>query len=412
MKRRQRWILLALIVAVALGTGTYVAWPILFPPPLPAVDLTGVDREIALAIAEARQAVYLHPDSAETYGKLGMVLLVHGFDQAAEVCLEQAQRRDPNDPRWPYHRATAVRHQLSRACALMEQAAERAGDDPPSVRLRLGELYLESGQLQQAKEQFQRILERIPGQPRARLGLARVALEEDRPAEGLRLLEGLQRQSAARLRTALYQRLGDHANAEKAQAMAETLPADLPWPDPFLEELAQLRAGKRHRLQQLQELEQQGKRAEALALGRRIEKIHPDVYWLVEARIYRDRGLREEAIRCYRRVLQLDPDSLDARLELVEIYRAAGQLAEARTELQQLLEREPGHGPARLALGQCEWSLGNRSAAVEHLRRALACMPLSIQAHEELARMLTESGQAEEAARLRRQAERLRTNRP
>src|SRR5438045_4087886 len=77
-------------------------------PTPPLVDLTGVDPAVQRAVTAARAAVLEHPDSAEAWGKLGMVLIGHGLPvEASNACLAEAERLDPRQPRWPYLQATS-----------------------------------------------------------------------------------------------------------------------------------------------------------------------------------------------------------------------------------------------------------------------------------------------------------------
>src|SRR5205814_4479785 len=105
---------------------------------------------------------------------------------------------------------------------------------------------------------------------------------------------------------------------------------------------------------------------------------------LVEARIQRDRGNAEQAMRAYHRTIELDAGSIEARFELAELLEKAGRFKEAVFELGLLLEREPSHGPALHLLGSSEWRRGEHHKAEAALRRAAAVMPRNASARRDL----------------------------
>ena len=92
------------LVAVALVGGAYLYF-IRGKVRPPEVDLAGIDPAIKKAIEEARSKVIAEPDSAQAWGRLGMVLITHDFRLPAAFCLEQAERLDPAEVRWPYFQA-------------------------------------------------------------------------------------------------------------------------------------------------------------------------------------------------------------------------------------------------------------------------------------------------------------------
>src|SRR5207302_11227917 len=71
----------------------------------PVVDLQGVEPRVAAAIEEARASVNHSPASAESWGRLGMVLLAHQFWEEARRCFVEAERLNRAEPRWPYFQA-------------------------------------------------------------------------------------------------------------------------------------------------------------------------------------------------------------------------------------------------------------------------------------------------------------------
>ena len=68
------------------------------------VDLALVSEPRLLQAAEAAQkAVADAPDKADTWGDLGNVYLVHGWEAEAARCYQRAVKLDPTEFRWFYY---------------------------------------------------------------------------------------------------------------------------------------------------------------------------------------------------------------------------------------------------------------------------------------------------------------------
>ena len=168
----RRRLLVAVIVVAVLAIG---GWYIFRPTPAapPAVDLSHADSEVAAAVQNAIDGVKSDPRDAATWGKLGMVLRAHDFAAESVQALREAERLDPTDPRWPYLQGlTLLLAQPNEGIACLKRAAERSPSNRPEPRLRLAEVLLEQGNIDEA--------EAIAGpvdelNPRAALLRARIA---------------------------------------------------------------------------------------------------------------------------------------------------------------------------------------------------------------------------------------------
>src|SRR5581483_6410411 len=134
-------------------------------------------------ITKERQAVLAAPHDAAAWGRLGEALELFNYRKDALVCFAQAERLDPRQPRWPYHQGIllqwdnaeeALPH-LRRAVELIDQ--RDIGPNGEAMRLRLSEVLLTQGYLDEAEKSFLRLLQRDPHHPRGHLGLGRLALE-------------------------------------------------------------------------------------------------------------------------------------------------------------------------------------------------------------------------------------------
>jgi Tfp pilus assembly protein PilF len=112
-------------------------------------------------------------------------------------------------------------------------------------------------------------------------------------------------------------------------------------------------------------------------------------------------------------VLELDPRSLDAYYLLADIYRRRGNASRARAEFERALETRPDAAvPTRTMLGLIEQAEGNAAQAEQQYRAALARDSRAGVAANNLAWLLAERGEIDEARRLAETAVRELPGRP
>jgi tetratricopeptide (TPR) repeat protein len=113
------------------------------------------------------------------------------------------------------------------------------------------------------------------------------------------------------------------------------------------------------------------------------------------------------------RVLELDARSLDAYYLLANIYRRRGNTSRARAEYERALETRPDAAvPTRTMLGLIEQAEGNTAQAEQQYRAALARDSRAGVAANNLAWLLAERGEIDEARRLAETAVRELPDRP
>ena len=86
--------------------------------------------------------------------------------------------------------------------------------------------------------------------------------------------------------------------------------------------------------------------------------------------IYAAKGLLDEAVSAYKKVLTIKPDYYAARNNLATAYIKIGMFDEAITELKQVLASNPDLPHAHFNLGESYFSKGNRSLAADHYYKA------------------------------------------
>lgn len=111
----------------------------------------------------------------------GRLLQANGFAAEATQTWRILIKEDPADGRWPYYLAHLYRDSgdIGETTALLQATVKVAPDYTPAW-LQLGDLALKSGKFAMARIYYDQRLSGIPGDPYARLGLARIELQENR----------------------------------------------------------------------------------------------------------------------------------------------------------------------------------------------------------------------------------------
>jgi tetratricopeptide (TPR) repeat protein len=402
---RSAWLaLLALALAGLLGGGLYLFWRA--APEPPEVDTDGVDPAIAAAIDEARQAVRRAPRSAEAWGRLGTILVVHEFRPPGIFCLAQAERLDPGEVRWPYFQALASLRAAEPEEALpkLERAVALCGDAFDAPRVRLAELLLSLDRLDEAEQHFRRLLEQNPRHPRAQLGLARLYHQRGDPRASLRYLvlpqtDARTRKAACQLLAEIQHRLGNESAAEEARQRAARLPEDPFWPDALNEEATALRTGRNAALLRARKLVKEGRTLEAVALLQNTVRDYRDAddAWLQLGQAFLGLKDPQAAEQALRRATELAPRSHINVYYLGAALIVRGDRPAALACFRKAVQLKPDFGPAHHNLGNCLVAAGDPAGAIDAYRTAVRCEPNLFEAHVALAALLTKKGQHAEA---------------
>jgi protein O-GlcNAc transferase len=405
--RRRTLLIAAILGVVCVGVALGVVWWIrpAIPDP-PTVDLSGIDPAVAKTVEEARLAVRQAPRSAAAWGRLGQVLLAHGFMGEARVCFAQAERFDPQEVRWPYYQAYILSLDAP-AAAIPEwrRAAELGGDRYPVARLRLGAALLELGRTDEAETEFRRVLDAEPNEPQAFLLLGRAEVAQGELQESLVHLSlaaksPSTRKGALTASAAIRRRLGDSAAAAKELQLAADLPDDPPMPDPLLEEVGQLQRGKQAILRRAEDALKAGRVPEAVQWFQDLVRDYPDTdwAWLRLGRALLQEGDNAGAEKALRAALDRSPDLVDAHFYLGVVLYQRGDYRKAAAAFRRAAELKPDHALAQFNLGECLLKEGDRDGARQAFRAAVESKPAFSDAHAELAVLFARDGRGAEAA--------------
>jgi tetratricopeptide (TPR) repeat protein len=408
-------ILLAVATLGAVVGGYY--WLRVEIPEPPTVELVKLEPPAVAAIQQARAAVLQSPRSAAAWGRLGIVLAAFKFLSDARTCFACAERLDPRDFRWPYLQAQAAELNDPETIPKLQRAVDVDPNPPDGVRLDLAEALLAHGRLDEAEQHCRAVLRHDSANPRAHLGLARLAFARGRLSESLASLQGaadspFTQKAACLLLAQVHQAKGDaEAAAQDTQRLSQ-LPEDRPFPLPyFAQEMEQLRQD-RTALSRAEQMANQGRLAEALAILQRLVSQYPDwgMAWLEIGQLLVRGQNYAAAEAALRKAARLLPSLAKPHYYLGVALTEQGKHQEAAAAFRQATELQPDYAEAHFGLSRCLQALDDRNGAEQALRAAIRYLPSSAQARAALGELLAQSGRPAEGLEQLRSAARLRPN--
>jgi tetratricopeptide (TPR) repeat protein len=101
--------------------------------------------------------------------------------------------------------------------------------------------------------------------------------------------------------------------------------------------------------------------------------------------IYQQQSRHSEALRILTEGLKHQPDEIRLLIQVVRIYSDREDLSEALSAANKILQQTTDRGEAYALRGQIHVRLGNHTAAIEDLERAIELEPTSVESHFNLA---------------------------
>ncbi|MGV3520148.1 tetratricopeptide repeat protein [Luteitalea sp.] len=323
-----------------------------------AIPIDSYPTEARAQIVAARDAAVASPDSAAAAGHLGLVLHAwEQFDLAAEA-YAGARRLAPRDAEWWALSGTLAtrmgRHDL--AADYFGTAAALAPS--PLLVLRHADALLDSGQLDAARTVYQRAVTMREAEPAARYGLGRLATTAGdlatARAELARAITLVPTFGAAHYALAQVQRRqGDLAGARDSLRQQQQCLACWPMPDdPYTS---------------------------------RVASVRDDAPALLAQAVKAAAGADDaRAIALHEGVLEKDPDSLQARTNLITLYARTGNLARAEAEYRRVIASGTQLSDAHRAFGLALVAANQLAAAAPILSLAVEANPHDAQAFNAL----------------------------
>jgi tetratricopeptide (TPR) repeat protein len=418
LRRRGRLRLLAGVAAAVLVLlGAAGVYRLLRPPvpDPPLVDLTGADPQVARAVTAARADVLRAPRSGPAWGRLGMVLATHEYRAEGVACLAEAERLDPHDLRWPYFQGVLLaNHDPAVGIPKLDRSVRLAPAEAAVPRLRLAEALLGQGRWDEAEGLFSQVLAQDADNPRAQLGLGRVARVHGRLDDSVAYLRQCadspySRHTAHSLLAEIYERQGRREAAAQETRLVDELPADASWPDPIYKELDDLRVGLHADVTRALELMRAQRVPEAVTILEQSVRDYPDVDYAWEAygQALIMAGDFETAEGAFRRALAASPNMAEAHFFLGVALFQQKKYAAAADSFRRAADLQPGDAMTEYNLGQCLKETGKRPEAADAFRAALKAKPRYAEAHRSLGEVLAEEGNDTEAREHLREAVKL-----
>lgn len=347
-------------------------------------DVTSSRRHLELAkdwqdqgrleecVAELKSALELDPLNVEARWLLGRIYVDLGFGEAAEKEIQRAREAGLAGSGWMIPLARAYILQGKGRQVLEEMILDLG--EPVSVQSTLvalqGLAFLQEGRPQQARARFRMVLSVSPDQPDARLGLARLALDESQHRQAMHLIDGVlndrpERVDAWVLKGEVLRAQGEPALALAAYDAALGLQAAN----------VQGRLGRAEALIALGELSRALDDVNAAILLR--PNFGPANY--LRARILFGQQDLPAAQDALHQVVRFDPGHLPSQLLLGTLFYDQGDMAQAEQYLSTFLQANPAHLAARKLLAAAHMEAGRPDAAVALLKAALPHAPQDAQ---------------------------------
>lgn len=373
-------------------------------PAIPYPDLIGADQTVIDKVTRARAMVRKDPDSAITWGRLGMVLDAHGFDDGAKSCYRHAALLDATDVRWPY--LTGLIAQLDDPVGAAEwfEAAIDLDPQSPAIRQTYAAALVRAGRPDDARRQYQAALRIDPGFRKALLGVAELEVQNGALDEALKLLqraaemEFCEREVHVKL-ARLFQRLGEPARARHEALIVRAYPALAPVNDPYRAQVDIERVSVKAYVQRgLAYLASQryaeAERAFRQALHLRSDSVRNHLN--LGGVLVRQKRLAE-SLEIFHRALDMAPEDPEVHNNLAVALGEAGDQRGAIEHLRTALRLDPNHDEAHFNLGRIREDQGRLDEAMEAYQKAIDINPVNVPAHNELARLLSRGGRTADA---------------
>jgi len=340
--------------------------------------------------------------------ELGRLYQASGFPREAEACWQLLRAVQPREARWCYYLADLRRsaNDYPGLAQLLAQTTELAPNYAPAW-LKLADLQFKTGQIAEAERSYQKRLALIPVDPYAHLGLARAALQQGRRPQAREFIEILVKEApdfspGHNLYAEMLAADGDTKGADRQRWLGRETGRFREADDPWLDELGewcfdyeqlcirgtvefQTKHGDRgkHFFERAIQL-----RPDALVAYSLLGALHLELGDAAKARDVFEQGLRQAGTATPPAMYYVD---------FSRTYRELKQPAEAVRIARQGLTRLGEEFELYDALGVSLGDSGEREAAVQALRTAVALNPNDANSNYNLAVALLAIRQLDEA---------------
>ncbi len=412
--RRLVWLILAAAIATAVVV-VVTRWSEPIPPDPPVFTIgDDADPDVARTITRATDAVLADRSSRLRWVKLAMVYQANYMLAEAAQCYEQALSMNAEDVKSWYYLAIVRSYggDLDGAVGAMRRSIAIIDSHGPAHR-RLGEWLIDFDELEEAQREFERAIELDANDPRARIGLARLALQSNRLEEAGVILHRVTDAPGGRIPLAyqllgtVYQRMGQTERAQRLVQHSRTITSNDR--DDWLNAVNEHRAGQKARLDYVKQLVIQRRFDEAIKRLRSLDDLYPDEAVIPNnlGVVYRAQGRLAESTKEFQRAKQRNDTYFEAdyniALNCVMESDSAKEptrstlLQSAQQHLDRVFAINPSYGPAVGLSASLLKQDGNLERAVTRFQEAARLEPTQPQWLHGAAVILHDLGRDEEA---------------
>ena len=365
--------------------------------PLPEVDFSSLDADLADRLNSALAILRSRPEEASFNGEAAMMLHAYQQIDLAETFYKRAQTLEPSSLRWPYYlgviAARGGRH--DEAVTLFDVALEIDPTFLPA-RKRKARALLELERLDDSRAIYDELVAESPDDAEIRNGLGKVhaALgnSEDAVIHLARAVQAAPNFGEVHYALALaYRDLGEEKQSQQHLEQYENDKYGAPsGTDPLMTAVSNLNISAAEYLKAGVEARDAGKFPEAIGLHLRAIQTDPQ---LQQAHInlivlYGGSDQSESAEFHYQRALALNPNSAELHYNYGVLAYDQEKYGAAATAFQRALEINPEYAAANNNMGQMHEQNGRLDEAIKYYRRAVANRPDYGLAHYHLGRMM------------------------
>jgi tetratricopeptide (TPR) repeat protein len=377
-------------------------------PPVPAVNVDGLDADVKTAILQSHGDAVAQPTSAEASGTLGMVLEAHTLYQPAALAYQRAVQLDPKDFRWRYYLALCQEKngQLDQALASVSEGLRIRPDYAPASLEQAG-LLLKLGKFSESGAVLDPLLAKNPASAQALylLGRVKFAQQDFAAADALyrRAVEAWPTYGSAWFGLGeTSKRLGRAAETEKDYQLAETHKEHFPPSDDELfVQMSKLATGIETRLAEAKRLLNKREFDPASQIYKAVLKQYPDnldcLVNLLYISQYPDQATADEVEDLYKRARAASPQLPEVYMYHGTALAAEGKYDPAVTELEKAIQLKPNNAEAHAWLADVRERQHRPSDAIDQYRIAIQQQPDFRLARLELAKNLLYAGRSREA---------------
>lgn len=367
-------------------------------------DLDALDPQFRAFLSDHIERLREAPIDPARQLKIGQIYAANNHWALARRCYANALRFDPGHTLARYHLAIATRKDGDRDQALI--LLRRLAEDEPGftpVHHRLGVALLEAGQFKDAREAFERTVALEPTAPHGYVGLAEVALHDDRNEQAVELLEkALTLKPEIMLAHYLlgrgYRAIGRRADAERELRLgAGAKPQYMQ--DNWSGIMVRFAKGVAQQIKFSEQLLQAGEFDTAREMLQEIVRWHPDHVVAINdlAIVYLNLNNTEKAIELLERAAALDPDSGATSINLAACRLRTMELDAALVHADRAVELMPGVAQAHVTRAKTLMGLRRGIDAVEAQQTAVRLDPRNPAFSMDLGHMYVIQGDAEGA---------------